>query len=182
MAIKSSMFVRLLIEDMTIMRRFLVICIGIILLGCLPYVLLSTSVLHPLSASEYVIFSEALAAAGLGHISENGGPRAFALATEALRSPVTQWRKTIGTHEYIVPLPPYTVAAPNRSDAYITFATAEQLQTYYTTAMARAGWIGNGRMGATHEFSNGPARLGLDVTYYLSSNIRQIDISLNGIS
>jgi hypothetical protein len=176
-------FIRFAVQDVTIMRRFvLIFCIGIIALGCLPYVLLSASALHPLSASEYVMFSEALAAAGLGHISENGGPRALALATQALHSPVTQWRKTIGTHEYIVPLPPYTIAVPNQSDVYITFATAEQLQTYYTTTMARAGWSGHGRMGAVHEFGNGPARLGLSITYYLSNNIRQIDISLNEIS
>ena len=162
------------------MRRLLHILILLVALIILPpYLTIASLAQRAITPAECGQFSLALLGLMFGTRPAEAHPPALALMAEALHSPSSEWHATIGATSYQIPLPPYTVPLSHHPATYITFATPDQLHTYYATTLPSVGWTGNERMGAAHFFYHDDMHLDLIVRYYWSSLTSEVSLSLN---
>ena len=162
------------------MRRLLrTLTLLVAIMALLPYLIIASLAQRAITPAECGQFSLALLGQMFGTRPAEAHPPAWALMAEALHAPSAEWHATIGTSSYQIPLPPYTVPLPQHPATYITFATPDQLQTYYASTLPSGGWTGNERMGAAHFFYHDNMHLDLIVSYYWSSLTSEINLSLH---
>ena len=150
------------------------------------YTLFALSARRPLSLSESLIISSALLRGLPASTASENWLSAVELARQAIASPVSNDSLAIAGQRYNIPLPPYSVLSPERnclddssaSRAYITFATHEQLDAYYTTTLPEAGWKYIDQMGAARFFKNNTTRLVITQHFHLGTRISELTLSI----
>jgi hypothetical protein len=175
---------------------------GVVSTGLLTsYLLFATSAKRPLSLSESLFFSSTLLRA-LPSSGSTGGNwlSAIGLVREAIAFPESKsnYSSVVTGQRYEVALPPHTVRhpgrtlrgaednpesirhCPERDCLYITFATPEQLETYYTITLPKGGWKYADRMGAARLFSKNSIQLLIvdRPNYYRGTKISELAVSI----
>jgi hypothetical protein len=144
------------------------------------YTLFAVSAKRVLLLSEYMIFSSALLRAVPSSTGENW-LLAVDMVREALAYPVSTHSAMIAEGRYEVPLPPYTVRHPKHEHFYITFATREQLNIYYTTTLPQLGWDYVEQLGSGYFLRNNTTQLLISQTYHLGTKISRLAVSISEI-
>jgi hypothetical protein len=65
---------------------------------------------------------------------------------------------------------------------YITFATGEQLDAYYSNTLPEAGWEYFDRMGGTRVYRKNTARLVISDSFYRETRINQLGLIVNEVN
>ncbi len=169
-------------------RKWFVGSIGVVgAMFLASYALFALSAKRPLSLSESLIFSSALLRATPSSLAGGNWIEAVGLARQALASPVSRDSRVVARHSYDVPLPPHSVRYPKRdslrdsfaSHAYITFATREQLDAYYSTTLPASGWEYIEQMGAGRFFRKNTTALVITQSYHLGTKISQFTVTID---
>lgn len=168
-------------------RRGLFVAIGVVSATLLAgYTMFTLSARRPLSLSESLIISSALLRALPSSTASENWLSAVGLARQAIASPVANDSLVIPGQRYNVPLPPYSVLSPERdclgdrsaARAYITFATGEQLNAYYTKTLPEAGWKYVDQMGAARLFKYDTTQLLITQQFRLGTKISELTLSI----
>lgn len=158
--------------------------VGAMLVG--SYALFAFSTWRLLSPSESLIISSALLRALPSSTASENWLSAVGLARQAIASPVSNDSLAIAGQRYNVPLPTYSVLSPegdciedsSAARTYITFATPEQLDAYYTTTLPEVGWKYVEQMGAARLFTNNTTQLIITQHFYLGTEISELTLSI----
>ncbi len=182
-------------------RKWFLVPIGIVSVTLFTgYTLFTMSARRPLSLSESLIFSSALLRAAPSSIlDKENWSAAFGLARHALAAPVSTDSVVVGGRRYDVPLPTHSFRDSKRDSnpsgngngfakrnssalhTYITFATPEQLDAYYSTTLPEAGWEFSDRMGGARMYRKNTARLVIGDSYYRGTRINQLALAIDDV-
>ncbi len=190
-------------KNMIAMRRkWFLVPIGVVSITLLSgYALFGMSANRPLSLSKSPIFSSGLPRVAPSSIfNKEKWSAAFGLASQTLTaSPVSTDSLVVSGQRYDVPLPdssfrnrdrPYStengngVAQRNTSalHTYITFATPEQLDAYYSKTLPEAGWVFSDRMGGARFYRKNTARLFVSDSFYRGTRITQLNLAIDDVN
>jgi hypothetical protein len=185
-------------------RKWFLVPIGIVSITLLSgYALLAMSARHPLSLSKFPIFSSGLLPIAPSSIlNKEKWSAAFGLASQTLSAPVSRDSLVVAGQRYDVPLPdssfrnrdrtsrPYStengngVGQRNTSalHTYITFATPEQLDAYYSKTLPEAGWEFSDRLGGARFYRKNTARLFVSDSFYRGTRISQLNLAIDDVN
>ncbi len=160
--------------------RFVLPALAFILAACFSfYLYLSLSAGRPLTSSEFTRFSSAISLNTVLHFSENGGSRSLLLAKEALSKPISDGVIDVGGQKFIFPLPNYSMHQKGQS--YLTFASENELEDYFSKELPGAGWRYVGQLdgGHGHSFESDDARMFVYAYCYLGTSINEVSVSID---
>jgi len=160
--------------------RFIFPALAFIVTACFSfYLYLSLTAGRPLTSSEFTRFSSAISLNTVLHYSENGGSRSLLLAKEALSKPISDGVVEVGGQKFIVPLPKYSFHQKGQN--YLTFATEDELQDYFSKELPVAGWRYVGQLdgGHGHSFESGDTKMFVYEYCYLGTSINEVSVSID---
>jgi len=162
------------------MRRIAVRFLLIVLVSLLAtYLAMAVTAKRPISLDEYALYTSAIVRATVGHAGEDGGVRALIYTRAALAEPALTAQMASAGAQITIPLPPHTAHQPDSAsswNAYVSFATDDEMVFYLTQTMPQAGWQHVDQMGGGHVFSSGTHVVVLSQRYLLSRAIRSLTI------
>lgn len=130
-----------------------------------------------LPPSEYARFSSVILSNAILHADVNGGYKSLKLAEWALSGSFkTGWYLTDNGRSYSFSLPKYSIWKERRT--YLTFATFDELQTYFHEDLPKAGWHHVDQMGAGHFFEGNGAKMIITHHFYLGTGICEFSITI----
>src|SRR6267142_2077865 len=144
--------------------RFIFPALAFIVTACFSfYLYLSLTAGRPLTSSEFTRFSSAISLNTVLHYSENGGSRSLLLAKEALSKPISDGVVEVGGQNYL------------------TFATEDELQDYFSKELPVAGWRYVGQLdgGHGHSFESGDTKMFVYEYCYLGTSINEVSVSID---
>jgi hypothetical protein len=135
---------------------------------------------RPLPPSEAWTFAAAVLRAAPAHIQGGNPVETLQVGGQAFGSPLEDFTLAADTQAYTLPLPPHTALAESTGDSqrFITFATGEELQTYFGSTLLRAGWRQREQLGSARTFERGDQLLSVDVKFYRGTRIRELRYNL----
>jgi hypothetical protein len=170
-------------------RKWLLVPIGIVSLTLLSgYLLFGMSPRRPLP--KIPIFSDEHGGiAPSSFLDKEKWSAAFGLARDTLAAPVFIETYMIDEQHYDVPLPTNSFRNSDRDSqrnnpalrSYITLATRQELDAYYSTTLPEAGWKFSDRMGAVRIYRKNNARLAISDSFYQGTRISQLNLMVDGV-
>jgi hypothetical protein len=158
-------------------RLLLTLVIGV---GVLAYATLSVFAGRPLPPFEAWTFGAAVLRATPAHIQGGNPVETLRVGGQAFGSPLEDFMLAVDNQAYTLPLPPHTALAESAGDSqrFITFATGEELQTYFGSTLLRAGWRHREQLGRARMLEREEQLLSVDVKFYRGTRIRELRYNL----
>ena len=170
-------------------RKWLLVPVGAVSIALLSgYALFGMSAKRPLS-----FFTSPSFASGFGIVAPSSilnkekWSAAFGLARHTLTTPpVSSHSDVVAGQRYNVPLPIKSYLNrdrnPSHINSYITLATPEQLDAYYSNVLPEAGWELSDRMGSTRIYTQNTARLFVSDSFYMGTRITQLNLAIDNVN
>ncbi|MEW6491580.1 MAG: hypothetical protein AB1589_03385 [Cyanobacteriota bacterium] len=170
-------------------RKWLLVPIGAVSIALVSgYALFGISAKRPLSFLQSPNFGAGLLPVAPSSIlNKEKWSAAFGLARHTLTTPpVSSHSDVVAGQRYDVPLPIKSYLnrdrKPSHIHSYITLATSEQLDAYYSNVLPEAGWKLSDRMGGTRIYAQNTARLFVSDSFYLGTRITQLNFAIDNVN
>jgi hypothetical protein len=146
----------------------------------LTYVDLSVSAHRLITPVEFAKFSNAIARSAI-HPHEGGASHARRLAKQALSTTVKNGSIENGGQHISFPLPHYAIPQESSDGRFrfLAFVTEDEMEKYFSTELAQAGWKQVDQMGASHLVEGHGVHLNINQHFYLTSEISEFTVVAN---
>lgn len=169
--------------------KWLLVPVGAVSIALVSgYALFGVSARNPLSFLKSSSFNSGFGIVAPSSIlNKEKWSAGFGLARHTLTTPpVSSHSDVVAGQRYDVPLPIKSYLNRDRKhshgNSYITLATREQLDAYYSSVLPDAGWKLSDRMGGTHIYTQNTARLLVSDSFYMGTRITQLNLAIDNVN